>query len=468
MSNYDIGIIGMGVMGKNLAFNIANNGYTVAVFNRSHNQAVDQLFQNPVKRLFPYLSINKFINSLCSPRCILLMIQAGDPVDEMINVLLPYLNKGDVIIDGGNSFYKDTMRRFNFLTEKSIHFIGMGISGGEDGALHGPAIMPGGSIEAYDIIKSILKKIAAKYHQEPCVKYIGPNGSGHYVKMVHNGIEYSDMQLISESYMLLKYVSGMNNIEISNVFKSWNQGELRSYLIEITGNILCKKDSDGQFIIDFILDSASSKGTGAWTAQSSLELHSPTSMITESVFSRYLSECKANRMIASTLLLGPRVSKISDSLREEFIEDIRKALFLGKIISYAQGFSLMKKASENYSWNLNFANIAKIFRSGCIIRADFLNYIVSEYSANNNLLDLLFTESLKDIINAYQSSLRNIIVIAINQGISVPVFFSALSYYDAYRTINSSSNLIQAQRDYFGSHTYQRTDKSGVFHTNWL
>ncbi|VFP87953.1 6-phosphogluconate dehydrogenase, decarboxylating [Buchnera aphidicola (Cinara piceae)] len=468
MLNNNIGVIGMGVMGKNLAFNIARNGYSVSVFNRSYNKTMKFLLKNPLDRIFPFLSIEKFINSLNKPRCILLMIQSGSPIDEMINILLPYLNSGDLIIDGGNSFYKDTMKRFDFLQKKSIQFLGVGISGGEDGALYGPSIMPGGNIESYKLISPIFKKISAKYNQEPCVKYIGPNGSGHYVKMVHNGIEYSDMQLIAETYSLLKYLVGMNNIDVSNIFKKWNKGELCSYLIEITGNILCKKDINGNFIIDSILDVASGKGTGTWTANSALKFHMPCSVVTESVFSRYLSAFKANRMIASTILSGPDLSLSSDFDKEKFIEDIRKALYLGKIISYAQGFSLMKKASEHYLWNLKFSNIAKIFRSGCIIRANFLNDIVTAYSENNNLIDLLFTPIFQDIINLYHFSLRHIVITAINHGISVPVFSSILSYYDAYRTVNSTANLIQAQRDYFGSHTYQRIDQSGSFHTNWL
>lgn len=468
MSNHDIGIIGMGVMGKNLACNIANNGYSVSVFNRSHNKTIKNLLKKPIIRLFPYFSISEFIHSLRSPRCILLMIQSGSPIDEIISIILPHLNKNDLIIDGGNSFYLDTIKRFNMLQEKSIHFLGVGISGGEEGALNGPAIMPGGNLHAYNMVKPIFKNIAAKYNKESCVKYIGPNGSGHYVKMVHNGIEYSDMQLISESYFLLKNITGMNNIELSNVFKAWNTGELCSYLIEITGNILCKTDNKNRFIIDYILDSASSKGTGIWTAKSALDLFVPFSAVTESVFSRYLSCLKANRMIASTILSGPKPVTTSNLNKKQFIEDIRRSLYLGKIISYAQGFSLMKRASEYYTWNLNFSNITKIFRAGCIIRADFLNDILLAYSKNNDLVDLLFTPHLQEIINLYQLSLRKIVITAISHGISIPVFSNVLSYYDSYRTVYSSANLIQAQRDYFGSHTYERIDKSGVFHTNWL
>ncbi|VFP80996.1 6-phosphogluconate dehydrogenase, decarboxylating [Buchnera aphidicola (Cinara kochiana kochiana)] len=468
MSSHDIGIIGMGVMGKNLACNIANTGYKVSVFNRSYNKTMKKLFKKPIERLFPYLAIKDFINSLRKPRCVMLMIQSGNPVDELIHTLLSYLCSGDLIIDGGNSFYLDTVKRFHFLQKKSIQFLGVGISGGSEGALKGPSIMPGGTIEAYELVAPIFKNISAKYHKEECVEYLGPDGAGHYVKMVHNGIEYSDMQLIAETYSLLKNLVGMNNIELSNIFEYWNKGELCSYLIEITGNILRKQDEDGNFIIDYILDSASNKGTGIWTAKSGLDLYAPCSVITESVFARYLSSCKANRMIASTILSGPKIFKISNLDKEKFIKDIRKALFLGKIISYAQGFGLMKKASECYSWNLSFSKIAKIFRSGCIIRANLLNNIAEAYSENNDLIDLLFTPIFRDIINRYHLSLRNIIGMAVCNGISVPVFSAALSYYDAYRTVNSSANLIQAQRDYFGSHTYHRIDQSGIFHTDWL
>ncbi|VFP77648.1 NADP-dependent phosphogluconate dehydrogenase [Buchnera aphidicola] len=467
MSNHDIGVIGMGVMGKNLAYNIANTGYTVSVFNRSNNMIMQSLLEKPIKKVFPYLSIKEFVNSIRKPRCILLMIQSGSPVDEIIQILLSYIQINDIIIDGGNSFYVDTIRRFNFLKQKSIQFLGVGISGGEEGALYGPSIMPGGNREAYDLVAPIFENISAKYNKEACVQYIGPDGSGHYVKMVHNGIEYSDMQLIAETYSLLKNLIGMNNVDISNIFKKWNKGELCSYLIEITGKILCKKDVDGNFILDSILDSASSKGTGTWTAKSALELYAPCSVIAESVFSRYLSIMKVNRMIASTILFGPKISLDKSFNIELFISDLEKALYLGKIISYAQGFFLIKTASQHYHWNLQFYNIAKIFRAGCIIRADLLNNIVTSYNENNDLIDLLFSPIFQEISNAYNVSLRNIISIAVQNGISIPVFSSALSYYDGYRTVNSSANLIQAQRDYFGSHTYQRIDQSGTFHTDW-
>ncbi|AEH39664.1 6-phosphogluconate dehydrogenase [Buchnera aphidicola (Cinara tujafilina)] len=468
MLKNDIGVIGMGVMGKNLAHNIANHGYQVSVFNRSNNSTINTLVQNPITGLFPFFSLKEFIFSLKKPRCILFMIKAGSPVDELILLIKPYLEHDDLIIDGGNSFFKDTILRCKMLKKSRILFLGAGISGGEEGALNGPAIMPGGTEEAYKRVSCIFKDISAKYKGESCVEYIGPNGSGHYVKMVHNGIEYSDMELIAESYFLLKKLLGVNNQEMSDIFCIWNTGELSSYLIEITGHILSKKNSQGIYELDRILDEASQKGTGMWTAQSALELHTPLSVITESVFIRYLSALRAQRFIASTVLKGPDCVLIDSNNKKEFIEDIRKALFLGKIISYAQGFNQMKEASQKYLWNLNFSNIAKIFRAGCIIRANFLNDIMTSFSKNNDVINLLLTPYFQDVINLYQQSLRRVIITATKNGIAVPVFSSALSYYDSYRTVNSSANLIQAQRDYFGSHTYKRIDEKGSFHTDWI
>ncbi|WP_075431721.1 NADP-dependent phosphogluconate dehydrogenase [Buchnera aphidicola] len=467
MLKNDLGVIGMGVMGKNLAHNIANHGYKVSVFNRSISSTTKILVQNPISGIFPIFSLKEFICSLKKPRCVILMIKAGAPVDDLISLLLPYLEDDDLIIDGGNSFFKDTISRCNLLKEKKILFLGTGISGGEEGALNGPAIMPGGTKKAYKRISDVFKNISAKYNNEACVQYIGPNGAGHYVKMVHNGIEYSDMELIAESYFLLKILLGMNNKEMSDTFCIWNTGELSSYLIEITSQILRKKNSQGKYELDFILDEASHKGTGMWTAQSALELHIPLSVITESVFVRYLSSLRSQRFIAATILKGPKCKIIDSKNRKDFIEDIRKALFLGKIISYAQGFNQMKEASQKYLWNLNFSNIAKIFRAGCIIRANFLNDIMSSFSENNELINLLITPLFQDVINEYQNSLRRIVTVAMKNGIAVPVFSAALSYYDSYRAINSSANLIQAQRDYFGSHTYKRVDKIGSFHLDW-
>ncbi|WAI11875.1 MAG: NADP-dependent phosphogluconate dehydrogenase [Buchnera aphidicola (Macrosiphum albifrons)] len=466
MSQQQIGVVGMAVMGRNLALNIESKNYSVSIFNRTSSITEEVIKKNEKKNLFPYFSIKDFINSLIKPRCILLMVQSGKATDETINLITPYLEKEDILIDAGNTFYKDTIRRSKELSKYGINFIGMGVSGGELGALNGPSIMPGGQKEAYELVLPMLKKISAKFKGESCVSYIGPNGAGHYVKMVHNGIEYGDMQLISESYFLLKNLLNMSNKELSSTFSEWNKGELNSYLIEITKNIFIEKDKDGKYLIDCILDVAEDKGTGKWISKNALELREPLSLITESVFSRYLSSLKKQRLIASKILKGPNI-KISIKNKSSFIEEIRQALYLGKIISYAQGFSQLKRASEKYHWNLKYGEIAKIFRSGCIIRANFLEKITEEYSENGNIINLLLTPYFSKIANEYERSLRSIVTYAIKYGISVPTFSAAISYYDSYRTLHSPANLIQAQRDYFGSHTYQRIDKTGYFHTHW-
>ncbi|CAL4326170.1 NADP-dependent phosphogluconate dehydrogenase [Buchnera aphidicola] len=466
MSKQQIGVVGMAVMGRNLALNIENKSYTVSIFNRTASTTEDVVNKNPGKNIFPYFSIKDFVNSLIRPRCILLMVQSGKPTDETIQSIIPYLEKEDILIDAGNTFYKDTVRRSDELSKYGINFIGMGVSGGELGALHGPSIMPGGQKEAYKLVSSMLKKIAAKFQNESCVSYIGPNGSGHYVKMVHNGIEYGDMQLIAESYFLLKHLLHLNNQELSDTFSEWNKGELNSYLINITKDIFIEKDNNGKYLIDIILDVAEDKGTGKWISQNALELREPLSLITESVFSRYLSSLKKQRITASKILKGPNI-KASIKNRNDFIEEVRRALYLGKIISYAQGFAQLKKASEKYSWFLKYGEIAKIFRAGCIIRANFLQKITEEYSNNGNILNLLLTPYFSEIANKYEESLRKIVVYAVKYGISVPTFSAAISYYDSYRSLYLPANLIQAQRDYFGSHTYQRIDKHGHFHTNW-
>lgn len=466
MSKQQIGVVGMAVMGRNLALNIESKNYTVSIYNRTKSVTEDVINKNIGKNIFPYFSIKEFVNSLIKPRCILLMVQSGKATDETIKLITPYLEKEDILIDGGNTFYKDTMRRNNELSKQGINFIGMGVSGGELGALTGPSIMPGGQKKAYKLVSSMLQKISAKFKNEPCVSYIGPNGAGHYVKMVHNGIEYGDMQLIAESYFLLKHLLHMNNKELANTFSQWNKGELNSYLIDITKDIFVMKDGNENYLIDFILDVAEDKGTGKWISKNALELREPLSLITESVFSRYLSSLKEQRIAASKTLKGPNIkSCIKD--KNNFIEEVRRALYLGKIISYAQGFSQLKRASEKYSWNLEYGEIAKIFRSGCIIRANFLQKITEEYSCNKTIVNLLLTPYFSKIANEYEISLRNIVIQSIKYGISIPTFAAAISYYDSYRTVNSSANLIQAQRDYFGSHTYQRTDQSGYFHTNW-
>lgn len=467
MSKQQIGVVGMAVMGRNLALNIESKNYTVSIYNRTKSVTEDIINKNKEKNIFPYFSIKEFVDSLIKPRCILLMVKSGQATDETIKLIIPYLEKEDILIDGGNTFYKDTIRRTNELSKYGINFIGMGVSGGELGALNGPSIMPGGQKKAYKLVSSMLQKISAKFQNEPCVSYIGPNGAGHYVKMVHNGIEYGDMQLIAESYFLLKHLLHMNNEELAKTFTEWNKGELNSYLIDITKDIFIKKDNNGNYLIDFILDIAEDKGTGKWISKNALELREPLSLITESVFSRYLSSLKRQRIAASKILKGPNI-EIFTKNKNKFIEEVRRALYLGKIISYAQGFSQLKKASEKYSWDLQYGEIAKIFRSGCIIRANFLQKITEEYSCNKHIVNLLLTPYFSKIANEYEISLRNVVIQSIKYGISIPTFSAAISYYDSYRTMTSSANLIQAQRDYFGSHTYQRTDKSGHFHTNWL
>ncbi|WP_343182595.1 NADP-dependent phosphogluconate dehydrogenase [Buchnera aphidicola] len=466
MRKNDIGVIGLAVMGSNLATNIANHGYFVSVFNRTAQKTKDFLKNHPNKNIIPYFSINDFVNSLSSPRCIILMVQSGIATDNTIQSIIPHLHSNDIIVDGGNSFYQDTIQRHQNLLKKKINFIGMGISGGEYGALTGPAIMPGGDKKIYDIISPIFTSIAAKYNDESCINYIGPDGSGHYVKMVHNGIEYADMQIIAETYTILKNILFLSNQEISEIFNTWNQGELKSYLLDITKNILLKKE--GKYdLIDLILDEACSKGTGIWTCQDALNLHESLTMITSSVFSRFLSSLKSQRMLASKILSSPKIIPVLCN-QVEFIEQLRQALYLSKIISYAQGFSQLSIASKKYNWNLKFYNIAKIFRSGCIIQADILNHIVKVYKYDNNIINLLLSPYFQSIANSYHISLRSVISYTIQQGISIPTFSSAISYYDGYRTAQSSANLIQAQRDYFGSHTYKRCDKSGIYHTNWL
>lgn len=464
MNKNDIGVVGMAVMGRNLALNIASHGYNVSIFNRTAKKTKDVISNNP-NNVCPYFFITEFINSLKKPRCIILMVQAGDATDSVINSLVPHLDSGDIIIDGGNSFYKDTIVRYKELLKNNIHFIGSGISGGEYGALTGPSIMPGGSIQAYKIVEPIFHAIASKFEDESCVSYIGPDGSGHYVKMVHNGIEYADMQLIAETYSILKHVLNLSNPEISEIFNHWNQGELNSYLLDITKNILLKKDGNND-LIDCILDTAVSKGTGKWTCQEALNLEESLTVITNSVFARYLSSLKSQRVLASKILLGPKIIPIVHN-KSDFIEKLRQSLYLGKIISYAQGFSQLGSASKKYYWNLKCGSIARIFRSGCIIQASCLNKIVETYQYDDIIINLLLSPYFQNISNKYHNSLREIVSYVIQQGISIPAFSSAITYYDGYRSKNSTANLIQAQRDYFGAHTYKRCDKSGFYHTNW-
>ncbi|APP16581.1 MULTISPECIES: NADP-dependent phosphogluconate dehydrogenase [Bacillus] len=468
MSKQQIGVVGLAVMGKNLALNIESRGFSVSVYNRSSSKTEEFLQESQGKNVVGTYSIEEFVQSLETPRKILLMVKAGAATDATIQSLLPHLEKGDILIDGGNTYYKDTQRRNQELAESGIHFIGTGVSGGEEGALKGPSIMPGGQKEAHELVKPILEAISAKVDGEPCTTYIGPDGAGHYVKMVHNGIEYGDMQLISESYFILKHVAGLSAEELHEVFSEWNKGELDSYLIEITADIFTKVDEEtNQPLVDVILDKAGQKGTGKWTSQSSLDLGVPLPIITESVFARFISAMKDERVEASQLIQGPEPTQSAED-KQALIEAVRKALFMSKICSYAQGFAQMKAASEEYNWDLKYGEIAMIFRGGCIIRAAFLQQIKEAYDRNPELKNLLLDPYFKDIVESYQSSLRKVISLAVEQGVPVPSFSSALAYFDSYRTAVLPANLIQAQRDYFGAHTYERTDKEGVFHTEWM
>lgn len=468
MAKQQIGVIGLAVMGKNLALNIESRGFTVSVFNRSPQKTDDLLKEAEGKNLTGTYTIEEFVASLETPRKILIMVQAGSATDATIESLLPHLDEGDIIIDGGNAYFPDTQRRSKELEEKGIRFIGAGVSGGEEGALKGPSIMPGGQESAYKLVEPILTAISAKVNDEPCCTYIGPDGAGHYVKMVHNGIEYGDMQLIGEAYHLLKDVLGLEAQELHEIFTEWNKGELDSYLIEITADIFSKVDSEtGKAMVDVILDAAGQKGTGKWTSQSSLDLGVPLSMITESVFSRFLSAMKEERIEASKILSGP-AKKAFTGDKAEFIENVRKALFASKIVSYAQGFAQLRVASEEYNWNLKFGELAKVWRGGCIIRSRFLQNITDAYENNPKLKNLLLDPFFKDIIENYQDAWRSTVSAAVAQGIPVPGFASALAYYDSYRTDRLPANLLQAQRDYFGAHTFKRVDKEGTFHHNWM
>jgi len=461
--------MGMAVMGKNLALNIESRGYSVSIYNRTTSKAEAVIEEHPDKNLHLQTTVEEFVNSLEKPRRIILMVQAGPGTDAVIQQVLPFLDKGDVLIDGGNTFYQDTMRRNEELEESGVYFIGTGVSGGEEGALLGPSIMPGGQKEAYDLVAPILEQIAAKAPAdgEPTVAYIGPNGAGHYVKMVHNGIEYGDMQLIAESYHIMRDLLELSNDEIAAIFKEWNEGELDSFLIELTADALTKKDPEtGKHVVDIILDRAGNKGTGKWTSQSALDLGTPLPLITEAVFARYISALKDERVAASKVLAKPEKKELNLN-KEEVIEELREALYFSKIMSYAQGFTQMRMASEEYDWNLQYGEIAKIWRAGCIIRARFLQNITDAYDRNENLANLLLDDYFNDISEKYQQSVRDIVSLSVQAGVPIPAFSSAISYYDSYRSERLPANIIQAQRDYFGAHTYERVDKAGTFHFDW-
>lgn len=470
METPTIGVIGMAVMGKNLALNIESRGYTVAIYNRTGSKTKKVVEDHPDKQLVPSYTVEDFVASLEKPRRIIMMVKAGAGTDAVIAELLPLLDKGDVLIDGGNTFFEDTMRRNAELDKSGINFIGMGVSGGELGALQGPSLMPGGQKEAYDLVAPILNQIAAKADEDgkPCVTYIGPNGAGHYVKMVHNGIEYGDMELIAESYNVMRNMLGMSVDEIAAAFKTWSEGELSSYLIDITADILTRKDDldSGKPIVDVILDAAGNKGTGKWSSQSAAELGVPQSVITESLYARYISAMKDERVAASKVLPKP-VGNVKFDNRDEAVELIRKALYFSKLMSYAQGFEQMRVASEHYDWNLQYGELAQIWRAGCIIRAKFLQNITDAFTKQPDLKNLLLDDYFKDIAKNYQEAVRDLVGFATKAGVPVPGFMAAISYYDSYRSEVLPANIIQAQRDYFGAHTYQRTDRPGTFHYTW-
>ncbi|AIP53984.1 NADP-dependent phosphogluconate dehydrogenase [Burkholderia pseudomallei] len=469
MGKQAIGVVGLALMGRNLALNIESRGYAVSVYNRSREKTDELIAEFPDRKLVPAHTLEAFVASLETPRRILLMVKAGEATDATIAALKPLLDKGDVLIDGGNTHFTDTIRRNQELAQAGLHFIGTGVSGGEEGALRGPSIMPGGQRDAYDLVEPILEQIAAKAPAdgEPCVAYMGPDGAGHYVKMVHNGIEYGDMQLIAESYAVLKQVAGLTNDELGAVYAEWNQGELDSYLIEITAKIFGKKDDEtGEHLVDVILDRAAQKGTGKWTSQNALDLGVPLPLITESVFARVLSSLKAQRVAASEVLSGPSPAPLEGD-RAAFVESVRRALYLSKVISYAQGFAQLDTASKEYGWNLDLGTIAKIFRAGCIIRARFLQKITDAYAKNAALANLLLDPYFQDIAANYQSALRDVVIAAVKAGVPVPAFASAVAYFDSYRSARLPANLVQAQRDFFGAHTFERTDKPGSFHASW-
>ena len=462
----DIGVMGLAVMGANLARNAARKGFGVAVYNR-HGGRTDELIDNygSEGRFFPAKQVADFVAQIARPRPIIIMVKAGKPVDEVIEELIPHLDEGDIIIDGGNSLFTDTNRRFHYLTEKKLRFIGMGVSGGEEGALEGPSMMPGGTREAYARIEPIVTRMAAQVDGEPCCTYIGTEGSGHFVKMVHNGIEYADMQLITEAYDLFKTVYGLDAGAISKIFADWNTGELNSYLIEITAAVLAKIDDTGKPLVDSIVDEAEQKGTGRWTAQSALDLGIPLTSITEAVFARALSARRSARAEAEKLLPHPATATLPIDQAE--IDAIRDALYASKIVAYAQGFEQLTVASQQYGWDLKLDELATIWRGGCIIRARFLNRIREAYKSGGGAANLILEDYFRDAVLKAEPAWRKVVALAVEKGIPVPAFASSLAYYDGLRRARGPANLLQGLRDYFGAHTYARLDKPGKFHTRW-
>jgi 6-phosphogluconate dehydrogenase len=465
----DIGLIGLAVMGENLALNMESKGFSVAVFNRTTE--VTEKFasgRGKGKNIQPTRTMEEFVAALKKPRKAMMMVKAGAPVDAVINQLAPLLEEGDVIIDGGNSLFTDTQRRGKELEGKGIHFVGMGVSGGEEGALKGPSLMPGGSRESWEIIAPIFRKIAAQVDGEPCCRYMGPDGAGHFVKMVHNGIEYGDIQLICEAYAILKAIVEMDAAQLAETFAEWNKGELDSYLIEITSQIFRKIDPQtGKPLVDVILDKAGQKGTGIWTLQAAIRQSVVISTINAAVEARVISSRKEERVATSEILPQPKIQKFRGN-RARFINAVRDALYASKIVSYAQGMELLRAASTEYKWNLNLSDIATIWRGGCIIRAKFLNRIVEAYQRDSTLHNLLLDRYFTRIIRKTQRNWRVAVSTAIKHGVAVPAFSASLAYFDSYRQARLPANLLQAQRDFFGAHTYERVDKPGVFHTEWI
>lgn len=469
MQKSDIGLIGLAVMGENLVMNMESKGFTVSVYNRSVDK-VKRFVEGRGKgrNIHGAYSIQEFVDSLKTPRVIMMMVKAGSPVDDLIEQLIPYLSKGDVLIDGGNSHYPDSIRRTEYLEEKGLYFIGAGVSGGEEGALKGPSIMPGGSPAAWPLVKPIFQAIAAKVEDgSPCCDWVGEGGAGHFVKMVHNGIEYGDMQLICEAYQLMRDLLGYDAGTIRDVFHEWNQGELNSYLIEITRDIMGAKDEDGKPLVDKILDAAGQKGTGKWTVMAALDEGVPLTLIGEAVFARSLSAMKEERVKASSVFAGPAIT--APEGKEAFCEAIRNALYASKIVSYAQGYALMRAAAQTYGWHLNYGGIALMWRGGCIIRSIFLGKIKEAFDNNPDLENLMLDSFFKGALENAQKGWREVVAQAVLNGIPVPAMSSALSYYDGYRTARLPANLLQAQRDYFGAHTFERVDRprGEFFHHNW-
>ncbi|MBX3015000.1 MAG: NADP-dependent phosphogluconate dehydrogenase [Caldilineaceae bacterium] len=469
MPTANIGLIGLAVMGQNLVLNMERNGYTVAVYNRTTATMEEFIDAHPGKKLVPTKTLEEFVQSLERPRKFIIMVKAGAPVDAVIDAIVPLLDEGDIVIDGGNSYFPDTERRSEALAARGLHFMGVGVSGGEEGALWGPSIMPGGTPESWEMVKPILEAIAAKAPEDgkPCVVHIGPRGAGHYVKMVHNGIEYGDMQLIAEAYDILQRALGLQPAELAEIFADWNRGELDSYLIEITAKIFQRVDEEtGQPLVNLVLDKAQQKGTGKWTSQDAFNLGAPIPTINSAVVGRIISALKDERVAAAKVLPGPEESRYQGD-KAALIDAVRQALYASKISAYAQGMALLRMASEEYKYDLHLGEVAAIWRAGCIIRARFLNRITEAFTRNPALANLLLDDALGQAVRERLPAWRHVVQTAVGLGIPVPAISISLAYYDSYRSERLPANLIQAQRDFFGAHTYERVDKPGIFHSQW-